>query len=452
MKVKGNKSCDVLIIGGGPSGIIAARAAVSEGNKVILIERGGYLGGCATKSLVIPLMTFHAGKKQIVMGYANELIERIKKNGGTIGHIEDPLGVAATVTPVETEVYKYTAQEYLLEAGVEILYHTEALDVEVDEKDIQAIIVKTRSGLYRISSRYYVDATGDGEIAYLSGNEMKIGREKDGKCQPMTMMFKLSDVNIDELIDYVESNRDEFVLGDNIKSLRDTKRIAISGFFSKIKEATKNGDFTISRDRVLFFELNRRGEVAINMSRVINKIAVRDFDLSEATIEGRRQVIEIYNFLKKYIPGFKDSILVQSGDEIGVRETRRLVGEYQLTERDIFSKKIFEDTVALGSWPIDIHDPDGKELDLIEMKMGDYYGIPYRALLPKEINNLIVTGRAISTTHEAFASMRVSPICMALGQAAGTAARICVKGNKSFRELSYPELREELLRDNQVIG
>ncbi|MCF0149140.1 MAG: FAD-dependent oxidoreductase [Clostridium sp.] len=451
MIIKGNKSCDILIIGGGPSGIIAAKAAVSEGNKVILIERGGYLGGCATKALVIPLMTFHAGKKQIVMGYANELIERIKKNGGTIGHIEDPLGVASTVTPVETEVYKYVAQEYLLEAGVEILYHTEALDVEVNEKDIKTITVKTRSGLYKISSKYYVDATGDGEIAYLSGNEMKIGREKDGKCQPMTMMFKVSNVNIDELINYVESNRDEFILGEDVKSLYDTKRIAISGFFSKIKEATENGDFTINRDRVLFFELNRRGEVAINMSRVINKISVRDFDLSEATIEGRRQVIEIYNFLKKYIPGFKDSILVQSGDEIGVRESRRLFGEYQLTEEDIFSRRIFEDTIALGSWPIDIHDPDGKELDLKEMKMGDYYGIPYRALLPKEINNLIVTGRAISTTHEAFASMRVSPICMALGQAAGTAARICFEKNKIFRELSYLELREELLKNNQVV-
>lgn len=134
MKIKGSKSCDILIIGGGPSGIIAAKAAAADGNKVILIERGGYLGGCATKSLVIPLMTFHAGKKQIVMGYANELIERVKQNGGTIGHIEDPLGVAATVTPIETEVYKYIAQEYLLEAGVEVLYHTEALDVEVNEK------------------------------------------------------------------------------------------------------------------------------------------------------------------------------------------------------------------------------------------------------------------------------------------------------------------------------
>lgn len=451
MNIKGYKNCDILIVGGGPSGIFAAKAAASEGNKVILIERGGYLGGCATKSLVIPLMTFHAGEKQIVMGYANELIERVKQNGGTIGHIEDPLGVASTVTPIETEIYKYVAQEYLLEAGVEILYHTEAFDVEVREKNIKSIFAKTRSGVYEIESKYYIDATGDGEIAYLSGNPMKIGREKDGKCQPMTMMFKVSNVDIKELVKYVEENKDEFVIGKNIQSLLNTERVAISGFFSKIKEASQNGDFNINRDRVLFFELNRRGEVAVNMSRVIDKISIRDFDLSEATIEGRRQVIEIYNFLKKYIPGFKDAILVQSGDEIGVRESRRLVGEYELTEKDIVSKKIFKDTIALGSWPIDIHDPEGKELNLMEMKIGDYYGIPYRSLIPMETDNLIVTGRAISTTHEALASMRVSPICMALGQAAGIAAKMCFKDKNNFRELSYEELKVELLKSNQVI-
>lgn len=451
MRIKGEKNCDILIVGGGPSGIIAAKSAASQGSKVILIERGGYLGGCATKALVIPLMTFHAGKRQIVMGYANELIERIKKEGGSIGHVEDALGVASTVTPVETEIYKYVAQEYLLESGVEILYHTEALDVEIKDKDIEALVVKTRSGLYKINSKYYIDATGDGEIAYLSGNEMKLGRDKDGKCQPMTMMFKVGNVDRNELIDYVENNKAEFVISENIKSLLDTERVAISGFFSKIKEATEKGDFTVNRDRVLFFELNRKGEVSINMSRIIDKISVRDFDLSEATIEGRRQVLEIYNFLKKYIPGFKDSILLQSGDEIGVRESRRLVGEYELTEKDIAAKRIFEDTVALGSWPIDIHSPDGKELDLVEMKIGDYYGIPYRALLPKETDNLIVTGRAISTTHEALASMRVSPVCMGLGQAAGIAAKLCLKNNKKFKNLNYEDLKVELINSNQVI-
>ncbi|MDZ5034571.1 FAD-dependent oxidoreductase, partial [Clostridium perfringens] len=181
----------------------------------------------------------------------------------------DTLGVASTVTPIETEIYKYVAQEYLLESGVEILYHTEALDVKVEEGNIKSVLTKTRSGIYEIEAKYYIDATGDGEIAYLSGNKMKIGREKDAKCQPMTMMFKVSNVDIEEVINYVEENKNEFVIGENIKSFKESKRIAISGFFSKVAEASKNGDFTINRDRGLFFELNRRGEVAVNMSRVI---------------------------------------------------------------------------------------------------------------------------------------------------------------------------------------
>lgn len=452
MKIKGCKEYDIVVIGGGPSGLIAAKAASSGNAKVCLIERGGYLGGCATKSLVIPLMTFHAGEKQIIKGYAQELIDRVKDAGGTIGHITDPLGVASTVTPIDTEIYKYIAQEYLLEAGVEILYHTEALEVNKNEEDINFITVKTRSGFYDIKAKYFIDATGDAEIAYLSGCEMRIGREIDGKCQPMTFMFKMDNVDVDKVIDYSDKNPSEFIISHEINSLSEVKRIAISGFFSKVKEADKNNDLNINRDRVLFFELNKRGEVAINMSRIINKKSIEQFELSEATIEGRRQVIKIYKFLKKYIPGFENSRLLQSADEIGVRETRRIVGEYTINENDIVNGKIFDDTVALGSWPIDIHDPEGKDVIIKEMKMGDYYGIPYRCLIQKKIKNLIVTGRAISSTHEAFASVRVSPICMALGQAAGIASKIALTNKLAYKDIKSSELIDELKNSNQVIN
>lgn len=452
MKVQQLLTTEIAVIGGGPSGLIAAKAASREGKKVMLIERNGYLGGCATMSLVVPLMSFHAGDKQIINGYAQQLIDKISELGGTIGHTIDPLGVGASITPVDTEIYKYAAQEFLLEEDVQILYHTELIGVEIEKDNISSIVVKTRSGLYKIKANRYIDATGDGDLAYLSGVPMTVGRDKDGKCQPMSMMFKVGNVDINKVVKYADANPEEFVVHSKLGSLGEAKRIAVSGFFKQVSEAQKERVLTLNRDRVLFFELNRRGEIAVNMSRIIDKISVRDFDLSDATIEGRRQVFEIMSFFKKFIPGFEDAILMESGNQIGVRESRRIVGDHTINEFDVVEGKLFDDTIALGSWPIDIHDPEGKSLEIKEMKWGTYYGIPYRCLVPKKINNLIVTGRTISATHEAFASTRVSPICMALGQAAGIAAVLSLEKNTVFRELPYDELKDILIKTGQVLN
>lgn len=451
MKILDTINTEVLVAGGGPSGIMAAKAASREGRDVLLVERNGFLGGCATMSLVVPLMTFHAGDKQIIKGYAQDLINRISDLDGTIGHIDDPLGFGSSVTPVDTEIYKYVAQEFLLEDNVKLLFHTEVVDIEMEEDNIDSVIVKTRSGFYKIIAERYIDATGDGDLAYLSGNPMKVGRDKDGKCQPMTMMFKVGNVDMDKIIEYADKNPDEFVIDPKLKSLEDGKRVAVSGYFNIVKEAQENGDLTFNRDRVLFFELNRRGEIAVNMSRVVDKISTNKFELSEATIEGRRQVFQIMDFFKKYIPGFEEAVLIESANQIGVRETRRIVGEYVLNEYDVIEGRIFEDGIAQGSWPIDIHSPDGKELIVKEMKLGTYYEIPYRSLIPKKSNNLIVTGRAISATHEALASTRVSPTCMALGQAAGIATALSLEKKVNFRDVPVEELRIRLINTGQVI-
>ncbi|NMA84908.1 MAG: FAD-dependent oxidoreductase [Epulopiscium sp.] len=451
MKILSTLETEILIVGGGPSGIMAAKAAAKEGKDVMLIERYGFLGGCATMSLVVPLMTFHAGEKQIVKGYAQELIDRISELGGTIGHINDAIGFGSSVTPVDTEIYKYVAQEFLLEDNVKILFHTELFDVEMDGDHISSVIVKTRSGFYRIVAKRYVDATGDGDLTYLSGNPMAVGRESDGKCQPMTMMFKVGNVDIDKIIQYADEHPEEMMIDTKLNSLGEAERIAVSGYFSVVEEALKNGDLTFNRDRVLFFELNRRGEIAVNMSRVIDKVAINGFELSEATIEGRRQVFEIMNFFKKYIAGFENAILIESGSQMGVRESRRLIGEYTITEHDIVAGRKFEDGIAQCAWPIDIHDPDGKELIVTQMEKGTYYEIPYGCLIPKKSNNLIVTGRTISATHEAFASTRVSPTCMALGQAAGMAAAISLEEDVAFRDVSVAKLCTRLKDTGQVI-
>ena len=442
---------DIVVVGGGPSGIIAAKAAAKEGSRVILIERYGFLGGSATVSLVVPLMTFHAGTKQVVGGYGEELVQRIVEQGGSIGHINDPIGFGSTVTPVEPEFYKYLAQEFLLEDGVKILFHSEVIGVEVDDNLIHSITLRTRSGEHIVKAKQFIDASGDCDLAYYSGFETKLGRDSDGKTQPMSMMFRLSNVDIDTVTDYMDAHPDQFVIDEKLKSMKDSRRIAIAGFFDIVEEARKNNDLDLDRDRVLLFEMNRRGEVVVNMSRIIDKVSIRDFDLSEAAIIGRRQVFNIWAFLKKYIPGFENTILEETPTQVGVRETRRIVGHYVLTEHDIVSNRQFDDAVALGAWPIDIHSPDGKGLEVIELEKGAYYSIPYRAMIPLNSKNLIVTGKGISTTHEAFASARVSPTSMALGQAAGIAASIALTSNVNAIDINIDTLRERLIDTNQIL-
>ncbi|HEY4537192.1 MAG TPA: FAD-dependent oxidoreductase [Erysipelothrix sp.] len=451
MKIIESIKTDILVVGGGPAGIMAAKAAAVEGENVMLIERYGYLGGSATMSLVVPLMTFHAGEKQIVKGYAQDLLDEMKKYGGFEEHFIDPLGFGSSVTPVDTEVYKYVAQEFLLEEGVDIRFHTELVSVNSSGNEIESVIVKTRSGFYEIIAKRFIDASGDGDLAYMADNPMKIGRDKDGKVQPMTMMFKIGNVDIEALIDYADAHPDQFVIDEDYNSLSEFKRIGISGFFEMVKEAKVDGALTFDRDRVLFFELLERGEIAVNMSRIINKLSVHDFDLSNASIEGRRQIFEILQFFKKYLPGFENARIIESAHQVGVRESRRIDGQYVLNEHDVVLGRAFEDGIACASWPIDIHDPEGKELIVTHMEKGTYYEIPYRSLLPKKSKNLIVAGRNISATHEALASARVSPTCMAMGQAAGIAASMSLSEQIPFDQVDTKKLRARLYETGQVL-
>lgn len=450
IKINNTLNYEVVVIGGGPSGLFAALSAAREGKKVALIERYGFLGGSATMSLVVPLMTFHAGTKQIVGGYAQELIDKLMAMGGSLGHLKDPVGFADTITPIDTELYKYISQEMLLEAGVSLYYHSEVFAVNKDGNAIKDVWVKMRSGFYSFEADTYIDASGDGDVAYYSGAPMNVGRPSDGKVQPMSMMFKINNVDRDKIAQYINEHRDEFVLDETIEDFSNVKRFGVSGFFKHVQAGHDSGDLTLNRDRVLMFELVNENEVAINMSRIVNRNAVHEFDLSEATIEGRRQVFEIVKFLRKYIPGCENARILETPTQVGVRETRRLQGIYEMDAYDIVEGRHFEDGVALGSWPIDIHDPEGKKLIVTEMHKGTYYQIPYRSMVCESVENLIVVGRAISATHEAFASTRVSPICMAMGQAAGIAASLLQKG-QHVKDVDIKKLKVRLEETGQIL-
>lgn len=444
---------DVLVIGGGPGGIMCALAAARNGCRTTLIERSGYLGGCATQSLALPLMSFHADGTKVVCGYADALIERMQALGGTEGHLRDPITGTCSVTPIDTEVYKYVAQEMLLEAGVQLLLHTDLIDLETENGRITRAFVRTYSGNYIIEADYYADATGSAEAAMLAGVETKIGRDSDHMPQPMSMLFKMQNVDRDALNDYIRAHPEIVVMGEGItpEYFCGSGRLCIAGFFPQIAQAQKNGDFSSYRDRVLVFETNRPGEVSVNMSRIIGKSAAVGFEMSEAAQIGRRQIMEIANVLRKYIPGFAEAYISESAAQIGIRESRRIQGKYVLTAEDILNRRQQEDSIALGCWPIDIHSPDGSGLS-DQQTSGGYYQIPYRCLYSDAVSNLLAAGRIISATYEAFASVRVAPTCFVIGQAAGTALALAKKHGCAVSEVSVPALQKRLLEEGQKIN
>lgn len=435
---------DIAVVGGGPAGTVAAIAAAREGASVILVEQYGYLGGMLTVAGTGPLMTFHAGNMQVVRGIPDEIITRLKIGGFSPGHMVDFAGYASSVTPFDAEGMKLVMEQMAEEAGVTLLYHTVYTGCLVENGCIQYINSFSKNGFFKIKAKVYIDCSADADLANHAGVSSVYGRETDHLAQPMTMNIKIGDVNRDDLIKYVKSNHNDMLQTIPFNDLHILPRTGIQGAYSLIEKAKKNGDFDIARDFVLCFETNTLGEVIVNMSRVVKRCALDPFDLTEAEIEGRNQAHQISKFLRKYIPGFEHSRIISTGPHIGIRESRKINGRYKLTAEDLMHNKMFADAIAMGGYPIDIHSPDGNETKSLFLANGSWYSIPYRCLVTNEISNLIVAGRCISATHEALAAVRVSPIVMAVGQAAGTAAAQGVASGQAVNWLNTDVLRELL--------
>ena len=268
-------------------------------------------------------------------------------------------------------------------------------------------------------------------------------------AQPMTMNVKVAGVDRDRMIAYVKECREDMLATVPFDDLGELPRTGIQGSYSLIIKAKEAGEFPIDRNMVLCFETNTPGEFILNMSRVTYKSAVDPFDLTDAEIEGRRQARQIVAFMKKYIPGFEDCRLVSTGPHIGVRESRKINGKYKLTAEDLLSNQMFPDAIAMGGYPIDIHSPDGSAMKHCFLTPGSWYSVPYSVLVTNEVENMIVAGRCISATHEACAAVRVTPIVMAIGQAAGTAAAQSAISGEAANALDTDVLRDTL-RENGV--
>jgi len=392
----------VIVVGGGPAGVAAAVAAKREGQSVLLIERYGFLGGMATAGLVNPFMvTLGAG------GLYQEFLERLEKWD------------ARKDRTFDGELTKLVLDEWLQEEGVDILFHGLLTDAEVEGGYIKSIKVVGKGEELEFAASYFIDCTGDGDLAKLAGVPMNMGREADGLCQPMTTCFQVGGVD-DELM----LTREEL-----------TKLYL---------EAKAQGKLNNPRENLLWFRTIRPGEVHFNTTRVVGKNPVSLQELTEAELEARRQLAEMFAWLKKEVPAFKNAYIMRIAAQIGVRESRTIQGAYQLTEDDVLSCRKFDDAIGKCSYPIDIHSPQGEGTRIAALPKGEWYEIPYRTLYSPAVENLLVAGRCISSTHEAQASLRIMPTCMVMGQAAGVAAAMASAGNLPVSQVPVPELQAKL--------
>jgi hypothetical protein len=420
---------DVVVAGGGPTGVAAALAAARNGARTLIVEQTNALGGMMTSGLHTHLCTFGSagkGQRRIVAGVAKEITDRLiaMDNGAEVGKNFD----------YELEAMKRLLDDMMEEAGVDILYYTFVADAIVEGDTVKGIIVQNKSGRSAILARQVVDATGDADVAAHAGAAFEYGREGDGLCQPTTLMFRIGGVDYEEVHAY----------------RRTDPRLEVF-----CQKATEAGTMTPFQTRLMgfWFFHGRPDQLGVNFTNITRIDATRAEDLTRATIEGRRQAKMLVDAFRQFLPGCGNCYLIDTAPYLGIRESRRIRGVETLDIDDVVETRKSPDGIAKGSFFVDIHSPDKTGLFRPRYLPDDgYYDIPYGCLVPEQVDNLTVAGRCISATHEALGSVRVMYQCMALGQAAGTAAAICVEQGVVPRQVVTEELRERLTAQGALVG
>ena len=430
---------DVLVVGAGPAGLMAAQAAaLVKGTKVMLIDSRGFLGGNMTIGL--PLLGFLGRKgNEIIKGLPLRFVERLRERGEATHHRKCPLHVSLTM--IDPEGTKRLAWEIMDECGVKVLLYVFCTEAIMDGNKCTGVIIESKKGREAILAKTVVDCTGDGDILYRSGAPMLYGNE-NGIAQPPTLMFSMRGVDSRKLRDAVADHPEIYDI-DYIPNefFRPMDNCTFVGFRNQIRQAREAG-FNLPVERTIFMTGMAEDEWWVNMSRVNNIDATDPEQYTRGEEICISQNAEIARYLKTYIPGFENAYVDKVAPFMGIRETRRLNGEYTLTEQDIFDCARFDDVIAVASYPVDLHHPVGGDCSL--WWCPDCYDIPYRSLLPKNIDGVIAAGRDISATHLALASVRVMGPAMCIGEAAGKAAALSVREKVSLRDLDVRLLQKEL--------
>lgn len=424
---------DVVVVGGGPAGIAAAVSAAHHGARTLLVERYGFLGGMGTAGGVTNFAGLYGKRNgemtQLVHGVVDELLARLDALGG-LNKPQDGMQGRIRVRSYDTSAYKCAADQLLLDAGVQLLFHALAAAVVMDGRRIAALVVETKSGRQAIRANAFVDGSGDADVAAFAGVPFAVGDGQGSGLFPSTM-FRVGHVEAAPALAAVGEFK------------------AINDLMAKARERDP-GAYRFPREGAILRPQIDPREWRANVTQICNAEGgamngVDARELSDGEVEGRRQIGEFFRFLKAEVPGFEQSAIVEIAPQVGIRETRRIEGLYALTGEDILSSARFPDSIGLNAWPMEMHAAGRIEWAFPRDDRRTYNQLPWRMLVPRGVDNLLVAGRCASMTHEGQSAARASGGCFVMGQAAGTAA--ATLGAAAFAAVDVPALQRKLAAD-----
>jgi hypothetical protein len=473
---------DVIVVGGGTAGSIAALAAARSGAHTCLVERTGHLGGaCFALANITP---FHNSRgEQIVRGMPQELIERIGIKGGTRegGHLPNPAGIGGSFTPVDPDIMKFVLFEMANEARVDLWLHTLMVETNVEQNRLTGVRVYNKSGFHELHARVLIDATGDADVAVRAGAAYQ--QDVPEAALNATLLFRVAGVDTDGFIADARSAPQKIVLladpylrdvkhldpdrvmREQVRDIYDCPYIYLTNL---VRDYIPKRDWTeweiTSQDKAGWGRLkpfgarfsimpmpHRRDIVTLNVTSITFD-ATNGAALSRAEVEGQRQLHMALEVLRRYIPGFRECFLQAVMPAVSIRASRRIVGEYELTRADVESGARFPDAIARGAYPMSVQSPTQPNVrQHLFVRDGGDYDIPFRSLLPKETEGLLVAGRCLSATREAVGSARMGAQCMAYGHAAGVAAALAAHDAILPRAVSIAGLRRALQEQLAII-
>lgn len=444
----------VLVVGSGASGLTAAIAAGRNGADTLLIENAGFLGGI---SATLPWLGFHdRDYRMVVKGLPLEFARRLRAAGAASDFEFDPK--CGSALSIDTHWWKILAMQLVREAGVRLLLHTQVVETIREGDRVRGVIVENKSGRQRIEADVTIDCSGDGDVAARAGVAWEKGRTSDGLVQAPTLVFKLAGVDRagfiagcrNPAITYREWIAPYPELCDKMMRRLDRMQVIIcGGYASLIERARAAGEFDVPQTRIVGVKLHRPDEFLVVMTRVLGLDPTSTASLTNAYARIYEQIPILVRFFQRWVPGFERSHLGEIAPMLGVRESRRIMGDYVLTADDLIAGRTFNDAVSMGAYHIDIHRPSGTWVDSHNVRA---YTIPLRSLIARDVDGLLMAGKCLSATHEAVASTRVIPICMGQGQAVGTAAALAATQQCSVRNLSVAQLQDTLAAQGAEIG